>query len=70
MFGTPVGSWWREFGGMLDPAPIRSRFALLSPHLDERSRRLFAASEARAGDHGGIAAVNHCAESSTRWSSL
>ncbi len=42
---------------MVDPAPIRSRFALLSPHLDERGRRLFAASEARAAGHGGIAAV-------------
>ncbi len=45
------------FDGMVDPAPIRSRFALLSPHLDERGRRLFAASEARAAGHGGIAAV-------------
>ena len=43
---------------MVDPAPIRSRFALLSPHLDERGRRLFAASEARAAGHGGIAAVS------------
>ncbi len=42
---------------MVDPSPIRSRFALLSPHLDERGRRLFAASEARAAGHGGIAAV-------------
>ena len=43
---------------MVDPALIRSRFALLSPHLDERGRRLFAASEARAAGHGGIAAVS------------
>jgi len=42
---------------MVDPALIRSRFALLSPHLNERGRRLFAASEARAAGHGGIAAV-------------
>jgi hypothetical protein len=42
---------------MVDPAPIRSRFALLSPHLDERGRRLFAARQARATGHGGIAAV-------------
>jgi DNA-binding phage protein len=42
---------------MVDPSPIRSRFALLSPHLDERGRRLFAASKARAAGHGGIAAA-------------
>ncbi len=46
------------FGGMVDPSPIRSRFALLSPHLDERGRRLFAASKARAAGRGGIAAVS------------
>jgi hypothetical protein len=28
------------------------------PHLDERQRRLFAAAEARAAGHGGIAAVS------------
>ena len=28
------------------------------PQLDERQRRLFAASEARAAGHGGIAAVS------------
>ena len=39
---------------MVDSALIRSRFALLSPHLNERGRRLFAASEARAAGHGGI----------------
>jgi len=43
---------------MVDSALIRSRFALLSPHLNERGRRLFAASEARAAGHGGIAAVS------------
>ena len=43
---------------MVDPALIRSRFALLSPHLNERGRRLFAASEALAAGHGGIAAVS------------
>src|ERR1700682_6643822 len=42
---------------MIDPDVIRARFASLSPHLDERSRRLFAASEARAAGHGGVAAV-------------
>ena len=43
---------------MIDPDVIRARFASLSPHLDERSRRLFAASEARAAGYGGVAAVS------------
>ncbi len=42
---------------MIDVSLIRSRFADLSPHLDERGRRLFAATEARAAGHGGIVAV-------------
>ncbi len=42
---------------MVDPTPIRSCFALLSPHLVERGRRLFATSKARAAGHGGMAAV-------------
>jgi hypothetical protein len=43
---------------MVDPAPIRERFSRLSPYLDERGRRLFAAVEANASGHGGIAAVS------------
>jgi hypothetical protein len=43
---------------MIDPDVIRARFASLSPHLDERARRLFAASEARAAGYGGVAAVS------------
>ena len=43
--------------GMVDLDGIRERFASLSPHLDERDRRLFAATEARAAGFGGIAAV-------------
>ena len=42
---------------MIKLAPIRDRFVLLSPHLDERERRLLAATEARAAGYGGIAAV-------------
>ena len=38
--------------------PISERFASLSPHLDERGRRLFAASEARSAGYGGIATVS------------
>ena len=37
---------------------VRERNASLSPHLDERGRRLFAASEAKAAGYGGIAAVS------------
>jgi hypothetical protein len=42
---------------MIDHNPIRERFLALSPHLDERGRRMFAAAEARAAGYGGIAAV-------------
>jgi hypothetical protein len=43
---------------MIDPAPIRDRFSALSPHLNERERRLLAATEATAAGYGGIAAVS------------
>jgi hypothetical protein len=43
---------------MVDPAAIRIRYEALSPRLDERGRRVFAASEARAAGYGGIAAVS------------
>ena len=43
---------------MVELDVIRARYASLSPHLDERGRRLFAASEARAAGRGGIAAVS------------
>jgi hypothetical protein len=43
---------------MIDLDLIRERFAVLSPHLDERERRLLAAVEARALGYGGIAAVS------------
>src|SRR4051812_4236512 len=42
---------------MVYSSPIRDRFASLSPHLDERGRRLFAATEALSAGYGGIAAV-------------
>ena len=44
--------------GMLDTDAIRERYTQLSPHLDERGRRIFAAAEARAAGYGGIAAVS------------
>jgi Rhodopirellula transposase DDE domain len=43
---------------MIDLAPIRERFSALSHHLNERERRLLAATEARAAGYGGIAAVS------------
>jgi len=43
---------------MIDPVPIRDRFTALSPHLNERDRRLFAATEAATAGYGGIAAVS------------
>ncbi len=42
---------------MINFAPIHDRFVLLAPHLDERERRLLAATEARSIGYGGIAAV-------------
>ncbi len=42
---------------MIDTQAIKARFEALAPHLNERARRLFAASEARAAGRGGIAAV-------------
>jgi hypothetical protein len=37
---------------------LQKRNAAILPQLNERQRRLFAASEARAAGHGGIAAVS------------
>jgi hypothetical protein len=42
---------------MIDESAIRQRFAALSPVLDERGRRRFAAAEALAAGRGGIMAV-------------
>jgi len=43
---------------MIGTATITARFDALSPFLDERERRLSAASEARAAGRGGVAAVS------------
>lgn len=43
---------------MIDLAAIKLRYRTLSPVLDERARRRFAASEALAAGRGGIAAVS------------
>ena len=42
---------------MIDLAAVKARFDAPAPVLDERGRRLFAASEARAAGRGGIEAV-------------
>jgi transposase len=42
---------------VIDTQAIQARFVALAPHLNERARRLFAASEAHAAGRGGIAAV-------------
>jgi hypothetical protein len=43
---------------MIDVGSIRARYAALSPPLDERGRRVFAATEAKTAGYGGIAAVS------------
>src|SRR5947209_9835962 len=43
---------------MLDEAAIQLRYEALDPVLDERSRRRFAAAEARAAGRGGVSAVS------------
>src|SRR6516164_8403843 len=42
---------------VIDIAAIKVRFETLSPYLDERARRLFAATEALAAGWGGVTAV-------------
>jgi hypothetical protein len=43
---------------MTSPGALREKFARLWPHLDERARRLLAASEARDLGHGGVSLVS------------
>ena len=43
-------------------AVLDVKFTALLPHLDERQRRLYLASEADALGHGGIVAVARLAE--------
>ena len=43
---------------MIDTSAIRERFRAVEPDLNERSRRLLAAVEAKTAGHGGIAAVS------------
>jgi hypothetical protein len=43
---------------MIDRAGIKARFETLAPHLDEQTRRLFAATEVNAAGRGGVKAVS------------
>ena len=43
---------------MIDKDSLAARKAAILPYLDERQRRLFAAAEAKAAGHGGIAVVS------------
>ena len=43
---------------MIDESAIRERFAVLSPVLDERGRRVFAAAEVLTAGWGGLALVS------------
>ena len=45
-------------GGMIDWRGIEQRWRADGSKRDERGRRVFAASEARAAGHGGLAAVS------------
>jgi hypothetical protein len=37
---------------------LKAKFSVLRPHLDERSRRMWAATEARALGYGGVSTVS------------
>ena len=43
---------------MIDPSAIRERFTAVTRDLNERSRRLLAAAEAKTAGHGGIAGAS------------
>ena len=50
--------FWLTLEGMVDLKPVKARFRSLEKHLDERTRRLFAAAESAAIGRGGISAVS------------
>ena len=57
MLGFTWLGGWHIWESMIDSDGIQERHASLGPHLDERARRLAAATEAKAAGYGGIAAV-------------
>src|SRR4051794_12623580 len=56
-WGFSAGVGAGRFGFMINEAALSRQYALLRPSLDERGRRLFAATQAQALGYGGIAAV-------------
>lgn len=46
-----------QYLGMEDEVAIRQKFAALAPHLNERTRRLWAAAEATSYGYGGVSLV-------------
>ena len=50
--------FWRTVEEMVDLKPVKVRFRSLKKHLDERTRRLFAAAESEAIGRGGISSVS------------
>src|SRR5713226_1098195 len=53
--------WCWYFDEVIDVAAIKSRFEAVAPFLDERGRRLVAASEALAAGRRGVKAVRAAA---------
>src|ERR1700730_17860496 len=50
-------SWILYVVAVIDIEPIRERFSVVAPFLDERGRRLVAAAEAFAAGYGGVTGV-------------
>ena len=50
--------FWRTVEEMVDLKQVKTRFRSLQKHLDERTRRLFAAAESETIGRGGISAVS------------
>ena len=61
-WGIPHPWEMRYIWYMLDTEGIRYRCEALSPYLDEKARRLFAAAEARTVGWGGIKRVSEITE--------
>jgi hypothetical protein len=58
VYGIPVCDVGVYIVSMIDESPLRIRYEAVRSSLDERSRRLSAAAEAKAAGYGGIAAAS------------
>src|SRR5271167_1199790 len=58
VYGIPVCDAGVYGLSMIDESPLRIRYEAVRSSLDERSRRLSAAAEAKAAGYGGIAAAS------------